>query len=161
MNLQSGDWWGTGCVGWEQRIERQGGCLLCAAFHRLCCAAASVIHGQLWLCQAGGREASPGALEPPVVGTQAQLCPLLGNSPLLPCTHKMLLPAEGFATPPLAVEAARVGEQGRDFHRSSNILCITPLLLQEPFIPREASSFLRWAAAPTQVIPQLRPVLQG
>lgn len=86
--------------------------------------------------------------------------PSLSKSPLLPCTHKMLFPAEGFATP-LTVKAVRVGQQGRDLQHSSNILCISPLFLQEPFIPREASSFLRWAAAPTQGIPQLRPVRQG
>lgn len=163
VSLQSGDCWGTGDVGWEQRIGQQGGCLLHAAFHRLSHGAASVIHGQLWLCQAGDREASPGALKPASGGERGHSCAFCSASP--PCfpvlTHIMLFPAEGFAVPPLTVKAARVGEQRRDFHYSNNILHITPLLLQEPFIPREASSFLRWAVVPTQGIHQLRPVLQG
>lgn len=118
----------------------------------------NVIHGQLRLRQAGGRETPHGL---PVVGRGGTAVPSARRVPLLPCAHKMLFPAEGFATPPLTVKAARVGEQGRAFHHSRNILHITPLLLQEPFIPREASGFLRWAAAPTQVILHLRPVYQG
>lgn len=54
--------------------------------------------------------------------------PSLSKSPLLPCTHKMLFPAEGFATH-LTVKAVRVGQQGRDLQHSSNILCISPLFL--------------------------------
>ncbi|NWV96350.1 JIP1 protein, partial [Machaerirhynchus nigripectus] len=45
------------------RVRQQGGSLPCAAFHRLSHEAASVIHGQLWLHQARGREASPGPLK--------------------------------------------------------------------------------------------------
>lgn len=51
-------------MGWEQRIQQQGGCLLRAAFQRLSHEAASLIRRQLRLHQAGSREASPGALKP-------------------------------------------------------------------------------------------------
>lgn len=68
-------------------------------------------------------------------GEGAQLCFLLSKSPLLPSAHKMLFPDKGFVTPSLTGKGVRVGEQGRDFHKSSNILCITQLLLQGQHSP--------------------------
>lgn len=71
--------------------KEQGGCLFCAAFHRLSHEAASVVHGQLWLCQAGDREASPGALKPAGGGEKGHSCAFCSASlPRFPALTKCL-----------------------------------------------------------------------
>lgn len=84
MSLLSRDCWGTGCVRWEQRMGQQSGCLFHTAFHRLSHGAASVIHGQLWLCQAAGREASPGTLKPAGGRERGHSCVFCSANP--PCS---------------------------------------------------------------------------
>lgn len=70
----------------------------------------------------------------------AQLCPVLSKCPSLPCTPKMLFPAEGFAIP-LTVKAARVGQQGRDLHQQATS-CVSPhsFCKSPSFLGKQAAS---------------------